>query len=125
MSVIVSSSPSMLQTLRYRTRPPSSRWTWCSVTSCSPVAPYSLTGTFTSPKATEPFQIARIFPTSWPHENTSVPRCGGSVSPDGGPGGSPTNLDVRPLRWAVRVKRLLPGSDDVGDDSFTSHPLSC
>src|SRR4051794_40711945 len=41
-------------------RPPSSRCTWWSVTSCSPVAEYSRTGTLTSPKATEPFQIARM-----------------------------------------------------------------
>src|SRR6188768_1137857 len=113
MSDISTGSPSMLQNLRYRMRPPSSLCTWCSVTSCSPVAEYSRTGTLTSPKATAPFQMARMVVTSvdgcracgcW------TARCAASYGQDGpvepmlatpatGPAGLP-----RGSEWAFEVK---------------------
>ena len=45
-------------------RPPSLSCTWCSGTSWSSVAEYSLTGTLTSPKLSGPFQIDRMAPVN-------------------------------------------------------------
>src|SRR6478736_2244320 len=48
-------------------RPPSVLCTWCSETSWSSVAEYTLTGTFTSPNVNAPFQIALITPVHTGH----------------------------------------------------------
>src|SRR5688500_18989537 len=60
MSAYATSSPSMEQTRWYLIRPPSLACTCRKETSCDSVAAYSLTGTLTRPKDTDPFQIARM-----------------------------------------------------------------
>ena len=62
MSAYSTTSPSSSHTRLYRIRPPSWACTWWNRTSFSSVAEYTLTGTFTSPNATEPFQIDRMCP---------------------------------------------------------------
>src|SRR6478752_5045899 len=113
MSDISTGSLSMLQNLRYRIRPPSSLCTWCSVTSCSPVAEYNRTGTLTSPKATAPFQIARMVVTSvgrsWACRHPAAPRAAfhgqdGPVEPMlATPATGPAELPRGP-EWAYEVK---------------------
>src|SRR5690606_4705955 len=54
-------------------RPPSFSCTWCSGASWSSVAEYSFTGTLTSPKLSEPFQMERIPSSSSPRKPFSTP----------------------------------------------------
>src|SRR5690606_41517117 len=63
-------------------RPPSASCAWCRSTSWLAVAGYSLTGTFTSPNATAPVQIALICTVSRWRARLS---CGGvgTEVPDG------------------------------------------
>lgn len=60
MSRYSTTSPSTSHTRWYRMRPLSLACTWWNLMSWSWVALYTLTGTFTSPNAMEPFQMERM-----------------------------------------------------------------
>src|SRR5690606_38207310 len=68
-------------------RPPSLSWTWCSGTSWSSVAEYTLTGTLTRPNVMAPFQMALIRP--WWRPARPPARGGGAGSRAGDARGPP------------------------------------
>ena len=79
----------MSQARLYRIRPPSSACTWWNRMSFSSVAAYTLTGTFTSPNATEPFQMART-------DLTPLPTCRTAARPPGRGSGARAMALARP-----------------------------
>src|SRR5690242_7486978 len=82
MSRYSTTSPSSSHTRLYRMRPLSLACTWWNLMSWSSVALYTLTGTFTSPKEIEPFQIERMLsvcPHRWADTRLSALRRGGAA----------------------------------------------
>src|SRR5690349_2906567 len=84
MSRYSTTSPSTSHTRLYLMRPLSLACTWWNLMSWSSVALYTLTGTFTSPKEIEPFQIERMLsvcPYCWADTRLSLLRRGDQCIP--------------------------------------------